>query len=70
MKHYLLMDLERTIVSGAPCYWKANKYGYTYEVDYAGVFTQDLADEIVKNDLDQKTVLVPLKLIKQYGLGS
>jgi hypothetical protein len=65
MEQFLLMDLERTIGTGAACFWKANRYGYTYEVDYAGIFSKELAEEIVKNDLDQKTVLVPLNLIRE-----
>lgn len=68
MEQYLLMDLERTLVSGVPCYWKSNKYGYTYEISHAGIFSKELAEEIAKNDLDQKTVLVPYKLIFDLGL--
>jgi len=64
------MDLERTLISGTPCFWKGNKHGYTYEVDHAGVFTEDIALETVRNDLDKRTVLVPLRLIKRIGIGS
>lgn len=63
MESYLLMDLERTLETGAPCFWKGNKFGYTYKFEYAGIFSKELAEEIAKNDLDQKTVLVPLVLI-------
>jgi hypothetical protein len=66
---FILLDLERTLLSGAPCYWKGNKYGYTYDVEYAGVFTEELAKEIVKNDLDNKTVMIPIKLIRDLGIG-
>lgn len=55
---YYLMDLERTLISGIPCYWKGNKYGYTYNIKFAGLFNEDLADEIIKNDLDLKTVKI------------
>jgi hypothetical protein len=68
LEQYLLMDLERTIVSGVPCYWKGNRYGYTYEIDHAGVFSKALAKEIAQHDLDQKTVLVPYKLVFDLGL--
>lgn len=62
MERYLLMDLERTLAAGVPCYWKGNRHGYTYEIDYAGVFPKELAAEIAKSDFDERTVLVPYKL--------
>lgn len=65
---YLLMDLERTLLSGSPCFWNQNKHGYTYEIDNAGVFSQEIAEEIVKHDLDQRTVLVPKKLLFDLAL--
>jgi hypothetical protein len=65
-KLYYLMDLERTLVSGIPCYWKENKYGYTYNLKYAGLFNEDLANEIVKNDLDERTVKVSQKVAVKY----
>jgi hypothetical protein len=45
---YFLMDLERTLTSGVPCYWKANRYGYTYNIEHAGIFPKAVAEEIVK----------------------
>jgi len=60
------MDLERTLVSGIPCYWKENKYGYTYNLKYAGLFNEDLTNEIVKNDLDERTVKVSQKVAVKY----
>lgn len=66
-----LLDLERTLLSGAPCYWKQNKHGYTYNIEFAGLFNEELADEIIKNDLDKKTVKVPLKLaVEIFGKES
>lgn len=73
MERYYLMDLERTLLTGTPCYWKSNKFGYTYKVEYAGLFSEDLAIEIARNDLDKKTVLVPEKLVREtneHELGS
>lgn len=69
MEKYLLMDLERTLLSGTPCFWKENRYGYTYVIDQAGIFSKELALEISKNDFDQKTVLVPYKLIFDLSLA-
>lgn len=68
MNQYFLMDLERTIAMGVPCYWKRNKHGYTYEITQAGIFFKDEAYEIVKADYDQRTVLVPYSLIFDLGL--
>jgi hypothetical protein len=62
------MDLERTLLMGVPCFWKGSRYGYTYDISHAGAFSEDIAKEIVKNDFDQKTVLVPVKLIVDLGL--
>jgi hypothetical protein len=59
------MDLERTLSSGTPCYWKGNRYGYTYKIDHAGIFSKELAEEIAKNDMDQRTVLIPVKLVNK-----
>jgi hypothetical protein len=62
---FLLMDLERTIQSGVPCFWKGNRHGYTYNMKFAGLFRKDLAEEIVKNDYDKKTVMISLALIEK-----
>lgn len=59
--HCFLLDLERTLLSGAPCYWKGNKHGYTYKIENAGIFRKDIAEEIVKNDFDKKTVAISVK---------
>lgn len=69
LEDFLLMDLERTLTSGVPCFWKANRFGYTYVIDHAGKFSKELAKEIAENDLDQKTVLVPYKLICDLSLS-
>jgi hypothetical protein len=61
---YFLMDLERTLQSGIPCFWKGNKFGYTYNLKFAGLFPEGIAEEIVKNDHDRKTVKIPLDLVK------
>jgi hypothetical protein len=68
MEQYLLMDLERTLLSGVPCFWKENRFGYTYEIEHAGIFSEELAEEIAKNDYDRRTVLVPYKLLFDLAL--
>lgn len=60
-RSYFLMDLERTLSSGVPCYWKAGKHGYTYQIEFAGIYNEAKANEIVKHDLDETTVKVPVK---------
>jgi hypothetical protein len=62
---YFLMDLERTLTSGCPCYWKGNRYGYTYRIDQAGIFNKDMAEEIVKHDHDEKTIMISLDLVEK-----
>jgi hypothetical protein len=60
---YYLMDLERTLHSGTPCYWKGNKHGYTYKLEFAGIFPKEVAETIAKNDRDNSTILIPLNLV-------
>jgi len=62
MADYFLLDLERTIQSGVPAYWKGNKHGYTYNIQFAGIFSEEIANEIVRHDLDKATVKVPVRL--------
>jgi hypothetical protein len=63
MADYFLLDLERTIQSGVPAYWKGNKHGYTYNIQFAGIFSEEIANEIVRHDLDNATVKVPVRLV-------
>ena len=63
MADYFLLDLERTIQSGVPAYWKGNKHGYTYNIQFAGIFSEEIANEIVRHDLDKATVKVPVRLV-------
>lgn len=60
---YFLMDLERTLLNGSPAYWKGNRHGYTYTLEFAGIFSEEIADEIVRHDLDGKTIKVPVDLV-------
>jgi len=62
---FFLMDLERTLGSGCPCFWKWNRYGYTYKIEHAGLFSREAAEEIVKNDRDNKTIMISLELVEK-----
>jgi hypothetical protein len=52
------MDLERTISNGLPAFWKGNRYGYTYKIEFAGMFSHEQAQQIVSHDLDNTTVMI------------
>jgi hypothetical protein len=62
---YFLLDLERTLSSGVPCYWKQNKHGYTYNIEQAGLFTEEQATEVVSSDLDKTTVKIHYKTVEK-----
>lgn len=57
------MDLERTISNGVPAFWKGNRHGYTYNLDFAGIFTLQAAQQIVTHDLDNTTVMIHVDTI-------
>lgn len=62
--HYFLMDLERTLSSGVPCFWKGNRYGYTYKIETAGIFPREIAQEIVSNDRNKNTVMISVEQVQ------
>jgi len=62
---FYLMDLERTIGGGMAFYWKANKRGYTTVIKDAGLFTEAAAQEICKQDFDQRTVMISQKVVEK-----
>lgn len=62
---YYLLDLERTLINGMPYYWLKNRHGYTYEIEEAGLFSEDMAAEIVKHDLDDRTVMININTAAQ-----
>lgn len=63
--YYFLMDLERTLSSNVPYFWLGNRHGYTYRITEAGLFQEHFAREIVKNDLDNKTIMISVKLVEE-----
>jgi hypothetical protein len=62
---YFLLDLERTLLSGVPYFWKSNKRGYTYKIQEAGVYEELEALMIAEWDIDKRTVLVNCKTAKE-----
>lgn len=60
---YFLMNLERTIATGVPTYWKGNRHGYTYKIDAAGIFSNEIAEQIVKNDRNKTTIMIPTAVV-------
>jgi hypothetical protein len=65
MSDFYLLDIERTIAFNRPFYWKGNRCGYTPELEFAGLFHKQVAETIVKNDLDNKTVMISQDMIFQ-----
>ena len=58
------MDLERTLASGVPAFWKSNKRGYSYNVHEAGLYSEEEAEKIVKADSDKRTVQISLTTVE------
>jgi hypothetical protein len=63
VKMCVLLDLERTIISGKAHYWKPNKMGYTTDIAAAGRYPESLANQIANDDIENKTVVIPQSLI-------
>lgn len=62
--NYYLIDLERTIGSGLVHYWKANRHGYTRDIQEAGLFDEPVAARLVEGDFDKRTVMVSEETVK------
>ena len=58
------MDLERTLGSGVPAYWKSNKRGYSYNIHEAGLYSEEEAKKMVKEDIDKRTVQISVKTVE------
>lgn len=65
MSDCYLMDLERTLANGLPAFWKGNRHGYTYKIEFAGLFPYEVAAKIVENDRDNTTIMIPLKIVQK-----
>jgi hypothetical protein len=55
---FYLMDLERTIANNVPYFWNGNKHGYTSSLKHAGLFTKEIAEQIVADDFDKRTIMI------------
>jgi hypothetical protein len=64
---YYLLDLERTILTGCPYYWKPNKRGYTHRITEAGEYTAEEASYIVRSDHDKRTVILDAGAVKMLN---
>lgn len=58
---YFLLDLERTLLSGVPSYWRSNRRGYTYNIHEAGIYKEAEASRIAEADFNKRTLLVSCK---------
>lgn len=55
---FYLIDLERTIGNNHLYFWKGNKHGYTRSLEHAGLFSKEIAEQIVDHDHDRTTVMI------------
>ena len=62
--NYYLMDLERTVGTGVTHYWKSNRFGYTTDIKDAGLYNEAEATEIVKEDIEKRTMMIEEKVIE------
>jgi hypothetical protein len=65
---FILMDLERTLSSGVPAFWKSNKRGYSYNIHEAGLYSEEEAEKIVKEDFNERTIKISRKAIEDFLL--
>ena len=62
---YYLMDLERTLENGIPCFWKKSRHGYSYSIEDAGLFAKELAEKIVKSDINNRTIMIHINTVAE-----
>ncbi|MGC9935260.1 hypothetical protein [Priestia aryabhattai] len=58
-----LMDLERSIYSGMVTYWKENQRGYTTNLQRAGLYSPEEANDIVEKNVDKRTVIIDEEVV-------
>lgn len=62
---FYLIDLERTIGIGRTFYWKAHSGGYTTKISDAGLYSENVADQIVESDFDKRTIKVNKNIVER-----
>ena len=60
-EYVLILDLERTVYTGLNHYWLRAERGYTTDKEKAGRFLCSDAIEICKNDIEDNTLILPIK---------
>ena len=55
---YYVIDLGRSIILNKLVFWRQNKQSYALEINEAGIFTEEQADEIIKSDKIKMTCSV------------
>lgn len=63
MDKCVLLDLERTIISGLTHYWKPNRNGYTTLLNQAGRYSKEEGEKIAEEDVDKRTIVIPQSVI-------
>ena len=58
-KYYYLLNIDKTARKGYNCYLLQTRYGYTVNEEKAGLFTQEEALTICRNDKRNQTVMLP-----------
>ena len=58
-KYYYLLNIDKTARKGYNCYLLQSRCGYTVNEEKAGLFTQEEALTICRNDKRNQTVMLP-----------
>lgn len=66
-KKFVLIDLERSIKTGATHYWKGNRNGYTVNVNDVGRYDEEHARQLILHDYERNTVGVSEQRFKQLA---
>lgn len=62
---YYLLDLERTLSRNTPYFWLKNKHGYTTQIEVAGLFSKEAAEEIISKDINDLTIMIHINKIAE-----
>jgi hypothetical protein len=62
-EQFYLLDLERTISNNVPYFWNGNRHGYTNNLRFAGLFSEWTAQQIVKGDYDNRTIMISQRVV-------